>query len=119
MENAKVENWLNVVLGLWVFITPWAFLSFMGTETSTSASWNFWLVGAFIVLSAAMALGDLKPWEEWVSLAFGLWLVISPWVFGYSSDVALMWNSAISGVAVAVLSGLALPEALKLQQQSH
>jgi hypothetical protein len=34
----------------------------------------------------------------------GLWVIVSPWVFGYYSNVAAMWNDVGVGIAVAILA---------------
>jgi len=77
--------------------------------------WNFWIVGAIVFVSAAFALQDIKPWEEWTNLLAGLWLIISPWMFGYANQSNLLWNSLIVGLAVSVFSGMALPIAQRRQ----
>jgi hypothetical protein len=45
-------------------------------------------------------------WRDWLMLLFGAWLVISPFVLGYSATDAMMmlWNPVIVGVAVVVFS---------------
>jgi SPW repeat len=63
------------------------------------------------VLVAAVALAALvrvMAWEEWANLVLGVWLVISPWMLGFSGLVAAMWNAVIVGAVVAVLALWAL-----------
>ena len=112
-KNANWENWLNLVMGAWVFIIPWSVSHSMPSLSGSGAMWNFWVVGAVVFISAAMALQDIKPWEEWTNLIAGVWLLLSPWLFGYASQSGLLWNSVGFGLAVAILSGLALPIAQK------
>lgn len=117
MKNAKWENWTNFALGIWLFLTPWVMASGLTSDMAARGSWNSWLVGAVIAISAAMALQDLKPWEELVNLALGIWMILSPWIFGYTAEPTLFWNSIIVGAAVVVFSGLSIPVAQKLQYQ--
>ncbi len=110
MKNAKWENWVSLILGVWFFLTPWT----IGSALSSAAHWNAWLVGAGIALSAYYAIRDLKPWEEWVNIALGVWVFFSPWTFGYQGNSTNLWSSIVVGLGVAVLSGLALPVARRL-----
>lgn len=51
-------------------------------------------------------------WITWVNVALGLWLLISPFTFGYSGSkgaLAAFWNSVIVGLLIGAIS---LSEAL-------
>jgi hypothetical protein len=45
---------------------------------------------------------DLRRWEESLELLFGLWLMASPFVFGYAggSEMLMIWHLAIGGIVV-------------------
>jgi hypothetical protein len=45
-------------------------------------------------------------WTRWLSFTLGVWLFIAPLVFNYSEPAA-RFNSAIVGLAVAIVSVLA------------
>ncbi len=49
MKLAEWEEWINLVIGGWLFFTPWIF----GYVAVASAAWNAWIVG---VLVAAIAI---------------------------------------------------------------
>lgn len=117
MEKAKWENFINAILGVWLFVSPWVLLS-AAESVSSSVSWNYWVVGAIVAGTAIIALLNLRPWEEILNLILGVWLILSPWVMGYNTESALLWNSVISGLAVVAMSGFALPEANKMAQKS-
>ena len=112
-------NWINLILGAWFFATPWAFdYGFnLSDRTILLANINAWVVGTVVVVSAVSAISDLKPWEEWVNLILGIWLIFSPFIIGTNEQSNLMWNSVIVGVLIAVISGIELPMARKLQRQ--
>lgn len=112
MKKGQWENWLNLVLGVWLFILPWSASS---SALSTAASWSLWLCGAGIAVSAIFALRDLKPWEEWINIVLGVWVALSPWTFGYANDPTLLWNSLVVGLAVTLLSVAALQVARKVK----
>ncbi|HEU0202734.1 MAG TPA: SPW repeat protein, partial [Burkholderiaceae bacterium] len=42
-------------------------------------------------------------WQDWISVALGLWLLMSPWALGFSSFEAATWNAALFGIAIVVL----------------
>lgn len=43
------ERWVNVVLGIWIFVAPWA----LGFTALPSAAWDHWVIGAIIFFLAA------------------------------------------------------------------
>ena len=108
------QDWGNLVLGLWVFASPWVLQHTMaaGAETAGavtgSAMWNLYIVGIAIAVLAAAALFAFQAWEEWINLALGAWLFASPWVLGFSTSVLLMWNAVIVGALVVLLAGWAI-----------
>jgi hypothetical protein len=42
-------------------------------------------------------------WQDWTNIALGLWLLVSPWVLGFSSIAAATWNAVLLGIAIVVL----------------
>ncbi|WP_420107554.1 SPW repeat domain-containing protein [Mesorhizobium qingshengii] len=40
--------------------------------------WNQHIVGVAVVILAAVALFAFKSWEEWLNVALGAWLLVSP-----------------------------------------
>lgn len=115
MDNAKWENWTNLVIGIIFFLTPWLISNNLATDVADRVSWNSWVVGAAVAISAGFALQDLKPWEEWVNLALGVWMILSPWIFNYSKESGLLWSSLAFGAIVTALSGISIPIAQRLQ----
>ncbi|GEM90158.1 SPW repeat protein [Oceanithermus desulfurans] len=94
------QDWVNLVLGLWLVVSPWI----LAFSQNTAALWNALIVGAIFVVLSLLALADAKPWEEWSELVVALWLLVSPWVLGYSALSAAMWNAVIVAVIVGVLA---------------
>jgi len=52
----------------------------------------------------------MKRWQDWVNLALGVWLVVSPWLLSFNDNPAATWNSVLIGLAFAALSLMALTE---------
>ncbi len=94
------QDGVNLVLGLWLVVSPWV----LAFSQNGAAMWNAVIVGAIFVVLSLLALSDAKPWEEWSELVVALWLLVSPWVLGYSAVGAAMWNAVIVAVIVGVLA---------------
>ena len=116
------QDWANLVLGAWLFISPWVLgFASKASETGTTrpgAAVNAWIFGVIVVVLSIAALVRTQPWEEWLNLLAGIWLFISPWVLGYSGNVAALWNALIVGALVFILACWdlnTLPEASRRQ----
>ena len=67
-KDAPWENWVNVVLGIWIMLTPWI-LPIENESRRLIALVSDSLAGAILFGSAALALQELTTGEEWTSLA--------------------------------------------------
>ena len=52
-------------------------------------------------------LKSLK-WEDWLGVALGVWLLLSPWMFGYAEQSAAAMNALFLGTTLVVLELLNL-----------
>lgn len=97
MENKqRWQDWLNLLLGLWLFVAP-----FVGVGAMTgAAAWDGYIFGALIVLLSGAALRQPQAWEEWTNLVIGLWVIAAPFVLGFTAEAAATWNHIIVGVVV-------------------
>jgi len=43
-------------------------------------------------------------WQLWLSGIIGIWLIVSPWVYGFANNTGALWNSIIFGVIVLILA---------------
>jgi hypothetical protein len=93
------EDWASWAFGIWLCISPWA-LQF---DLDSVPTRNAVIVGFVIILAEVVTLSIFRPWEEWINVALGAWLVISPWVLGIASTAATA-NSVIIGVLVIALA---------------
>ncbi len=105
--SIKVKHWqdpVNFLLGAWLLVSPWA----LHYRADAAPTWNAIALGILIAAAALLALLRLMAWEEWASVAFGAWLLISPWILGFSGVTAATRNAVIVGAVVAVLALWAL-----------
>lgn len=97
------EQWrdgISVLLGLWLLFSPWI-LQFTGTPP---AMWNSVILGVIIAVASGAALFQFHEWEEWIDTVMGVWLVVSPWLLGYSTMTAAAWNHVAVGLITVILS---------------
>ena len=90
----------NLVLGLWLAISPWA-LSYM---MDAIPAWNALIVGVIIAVAAAATLIAFHKWEEWVNVVLAAWLIISPFLLSYPMMANAMTNQIIVGVVTGLLA---------------
>ena len=81
-KQETIIDFIKLALGAFLILTPWIF----GFTSVAVASGNAWISGAVIGLVSIAAIVALADWEEWVSLAFGLWVMISPWALGFDEE---------------------------------
>ena len=99
----QLKHWqdaVNVLLGVWLVLSPWA-LAFQGDALVTS---NVVLVGLALVATALGAILVPRAWEEWTEAFIGLWLMASPWVLGFYGLRQAMFGAMITGLVVIVLA---------------
>ena len=102
-----VKHWqdpTNLALGLWLVASPWA-LKF---QAETNPTWNAVALGILVAAVAIFALFRVMAWQEWVNVALGVWLVISPWIVGFNDLTTATWNAVIVGGVIALLAAWAL-----------
>jgi SPW repeat len=95
------QSWLNLVVGVWLFISPWV----LGTTSDAATAWNAWIIGAAIFVVALIALGTpASVAAPWVNVVLGAWLFVSPWVLRYTdvSDGAI--NAWVFGVVTVLVA---------------
>ena len=101
-ENAI--DLVNAVLGVCLALAPWA----LGFTGEVAATWNALIVGAAIALVALGALFAFREWEEWVNLALGVWAILAPWFFGFTTVAGATYAHVIIGLIVGVLAAFDL-----------
>jgi SPW repeat len=102
-SNAKLCDIANLVLGAFLFFSPYIF------GFSTGKPWtNAMMCGLVIVVLSIAALAMFEVWEEWLNLIVGLWVFASPWVLGFTATVAALNVHLVVGFLVAALAAFEL-----------
>lgn len=111
------RDWINLMLGLWMIASPWA-LGFVDGEKAVV--WSAWMLGASIVLFAALAMYTPKIWEEEViTILLGIALVTSPWVLGFADRALPTTNAVTVGLLVIAFGVWAILRNTDLQKWWH
>lgn len=95
----KTASTLTLLTGIYLFISPWIY-------GVTAHSWNNWIVGALIVIFAAMRLSGPPSMSgvSWANCILGIWMFASPWIYGYTGYGAAFASSLAVGIVVFVLA---------------
>jgi len=96
------EDWVDMVLGAWLAMSPWI-LGF--SDSHPAATRNALIVGIVVAALSALTFLAYSVIEEWVDVVLGAWLIVSPWVLSGSPNLAVVADFVIVGALVAGLSG--------------
>ncbi len=99
-ERATVQDWINLICGLLLIVSPWA----LGFSDDALAARTAWAGGVVIAVMAIAALVQFAEWEEWVALAAGVLVVIAPWTLGFAGIGYALWACVILGIVAALAS---------------
>jgi hypothetical protein len=92
------QDWIGLLFGVLIGLSPW----FAGQMDSQAVMWNAVIVGAAVIALAALEFVDLQRWEEVAEGGLSLWLILSPFVFGYAGAGTLrFWHFALGGIVLA------------------
>lgn len=103
LDDLELNN-LNVLLGTFLFFSPWI----LGYRAEQTACWNAWASGALVCAVAFAALFYFKTWEEWLNLLLGSWICVSPWLLGFADQSRATGIHVIVGMSVAVVASVEL-----------
>lgn len=91
--------WLSVALGVWLMFAPALF----GIHIEQPAADSDHLVGAIVIVVAIVALAEVARPARFLNVPVGLWSIVAPWFLSGSTS-ASRWNSAVTGLAIVLLS---------------
>jgi hypothetical protein len=77
----NVQDWINLICGVLLFISPWA----LGFAGDLMAARTAWVGGAIIFVMSLAALVQFVEWEEWVARIVGALVIIAPWVLRFAT----------------------------------
>ena len=101
---ARWQDWTSFALGLWLAVSPWA-LDYAHLEAATA---NAAFLGLALALGSHFEVSFDESSAEWFNMAAGLWLVLAPFVLGFSAEVLPTINAIAVGTLVAALASSVL-----------
>jgi len=105
------EDWCGMLLGVLIVLSPW-FPAETGHEVVDAERslviLNTFTVGILVFGLAQLEYVALQRWEEVTAILLGLWLIASPYLFGYSDDDMLRFYHSSFGGLVVLLAALQL-----------
>ena len=86
------EDWFGMLLGVLIVVSPW--FPIQASQEAVDAERSAMILNTFVVGMLVFGLAQLEyvalqRWEEVGEIVLGLWLIASPFVFGYSDDTML------------------------------
>jgi hypothetical protein len=102
--TARWQDWTSFALGLWLAMSPWL-LEYSQHEAATA---NAAIMGLALALGSHFEVSFDERSAEWFNMAAGLWLVLAPFLLGYSAETVATANSIAVGTLVAALASSAL-----------
>jgi hypothetical protein len=124
-RSNRWQDWANLVLAVWLFISPWV-LQFgsnaptvepaagaTAVQAVSNAAWNAWVLGVIVFLVSLSAIGRMEFWQEWINLILGAWIFVAPWALGFAGDrfPAASWDHWVVGALIFIISALNIASA--------
>ena len=111
------EDWCGMLLGILIVLSPWFPTQASHSADQGSMILNTFTIGILVFGLAQLEYVALQRWEEVTSIAAGLWLIASPYIFDYAGDGMLqLWHSTLGGLVV-LLAALQLWQDWDLSEQ--
>lgn len=86
---------LNVILGIWLFISAFAW------QHTTAQFTNTWILGVLCVIFALIAMR--VPQVRYVNTILAIWLFISAFALPHA-NAATQWNNCLVAIAIFIVS---------------
>jgi hypothetical protein len=99
---AAWASWINMSLAIWLILSPWV----VGFTDRPAALWNTVILGVVVLIAAIFDRRTVSVGPSLWNVAFGVWLILSPFFLGYSYTGSTVINDVVPGIVIAVL-GLA------------
>ena len=91
------EDWLLLALGLLICFSPSLAESCYNGAPAASAV----IAGFIIIFVAQLEIVALSRWEEIINLICGVWILVAPFILGYSGNLRL-WHFGLGGLVVTI-----------------
>jgi len=105
----KRVSWINLILGIWLLISPFA----IATTAMSATVGNDVVLGILLIATSWWILAAVNQvvGVSWFQMLCGIWLVIAPFALHYRAMPHALANDVIIGIIVLVV-GLIESQAL-------
>ncbi len=103
LNRSKPYHWAILVLAALLFLSPWL----LGYRGEIRPEWNAWVSAVLVAYIALVSLIQANEWENWLTLALGVWLLVAPWLVGFGQDAHAAWSQRILGLLCIIISAWA------------
>ncbi len=93
------SGWISMILGIWLFVSPWA----LRYASHGEPLWNNLLLGILVLLVGILVASAGSSGPGWWNKVFGLWLILSPLLLHYTRLEHAMLNNIAVGVLVLIV----------------
>ena len=107
LGSKRLQGWedtVELLFAVWILVSPFL----LGYFHVASASAIMIFIGAVLFMTTQLGLSLQTPWEDWTNLILALLLIVSPWMFGFSTVKVAVINAVASGICVAIFALLSL-----------
>lgn len=101
METKQWQPGLIIYFGIFVLFSP---LILRFYNDIPARSWNFFLMGAAAIALAVMAMKQRTSWPSLANIILGAWIIISPWIVGFSRIIDARNTALVTGLLIALVS---------------
>lgn len=94
--------WLTGLAGFFLMVSPY----FFSYANNPAALWTSLLTGG-VVIAASWVEGvrkDRENWEYWIEAIFGIFAILSSFLFGFTNHAEAVWSTIAIGFLIAFLA---------------
>ena len=99
---ARTSSFFCWIAAMWFFVSPWAYFG----VSDQPSGWNAWIVGGVMVMAALIRIIHPQGTSGFsmFNVVMSVWVLLSPFVFGYYGEKGRFLNTLFVGVATLSLS---------------
>jgi len=102
-----------ILLGVWLIVSP-----FVLNYGALAVTINEIISALLIIGLGATRLRETDAsWSSWALGIMGIWLLLSPFIFGYGKHVSAYWNELGMGIFLIILAFAAVGSSIR--EHSH
>jgi hypothetical protein len=95
------QDWIDVLLGGWLIVSPWQ----LGYALNEAATTNAYGLGTVLIVFNLISVCRLvDEGQEIFNIVLGIWLLCSPYVFGFAVDRTPTVNALVGGALIITLA---------------